>query len=51
MMRDSIATTFMVGFEREGYSEIDRAQEKAAAIGVKSVPYVISPEESFIAFR
>ena len=39
--------TFTVGFEREGYSEIDRAQETAAAIGVKSVPYVISPEEFF----
>jgi len=39
--------TFTVGFEREGYSEIDRAQETAAAIGVKSVPYVVSPEEFF----
>src|SRR5437763_17085113 len=39
--------TFTVGFEREGYSEIDRAQETAAAIGLKSVPYVISPEEVF----
>jgi asparagine synthase (glutamine-hydrolysing) len=39
--------TFTVGFEREGYNEIDRAQETAAAIGVKSVPYVISPEEFF----
>ncbi len=39
--------TFTVGFEREGYSEIDRAQETAAAIGVKSVPYMISPEEFF----
>ena len=39
--------TFTVGFEREGYSEIDRAQETADAIGVKSVPYVISPEEFF----
>ena len=39
--------TFTVGFEREGYSEIDRAQETAAAIGVKSIPYVISPEEFF----
>jgi asparagine synthase (glutamine-hydrolysing) len=39
--------TFTVGFEREGYSEIDRAQETAAAIGVKSVPYVITPEEFF----
>jgi asparagine synthase (glutamine-hydrolysing) len=39
--------TFTVGFEREGYSEIDLAQATAAAIGVKSVPYVISPEEFF----
>jgi asparagine synthase (glutamine-hydrolysing) len=39
--------TFTVGFEREGYSEIDRAQETAAAIGVKSIPYVIGPEEFF----
>ncbi len=39
--------TFTVGFEREGYNEIDRAQETAAAIGVKSVPYVISAEEFF----
>jgi asparagine synthase (glutamine-hydrolysing) len=39
--------TFTVGFEREGYSEIDRAQETAAALGVRSIPYVISPEEFF----
>jgi asparagine synthase (glutamine-hydrolysing) len=39
--------TFTVGFEREGYSEIDRAQETAAAIGVRSIPYVISQEEFF----
>lgn len=39
--------TFTVGFERDGYSEIDRAQETAAAIGVTSVPYVISVEEFF----
>ncbi|MDR2985020.1 MAG: asparagine synthase (glutamine-hydrolyzing), partial [Nocardiopsaceae bacterium] len=39
--------TFTVGFEREGYSEIDRAQETAAAIGVKSVPYVVSQDEFF----
>ncbi len=37
--------TFTVGFEREGYSEIDRAQETAAALGVKSIPYVIGVEE------
>jgi asparagine synthase (glutamine-hydrolysing) len=39
--------TFTVGFDDEGYSEIDHAQETAAAIGVKSVPYVIGPEEFF----
>jgi asparagine synthase (glutamine-hydrolysing) len=39
--------TFTVGFEREGYSEIDRAQETAAALGVKSIPYVISQDEFF----
>jgi asparagine synthase (glutamine-hydrolysing) len=39
--------TFTVGFEREGYSEIDRAQETAAALGVKSIPYLISAEEFF----
>jgi asparagine synthase (glutamine-hydrolysing) len=39
--------TFTVGFEREGYSEIDLAQETAAALGVQSVPYVVSPEEFF----
>jgi asparagine synthase (glutamine-hydrolysing) len=39
--------TFTVGFEREGYSEIDRAQETAAALGVRSIPYVIGREEFF----
>ena len=39
--------TFTVGFEREGYSEIDLAQETAAAIRVQSVPYVITAEEFF----
>jgi asparagine synthase (glutamine-hydrolysing) len=37
--------TFTVGFDRPGYSEIDRAQETAAALGVKSIPYVITPQE------
>jgi asparagine synthase (glutamine-hydrolysing) len=37
--------TFTVGFEREGYSEIDQAAATAAALGLKSVSYVISPEE------
>ena len=40
--------TVTVGFEREGFSEIDDAMATATALGVKSVPYVISPEE-FIA--
>ncbi len=37
--------TFTVGFDREGYSEIDQAAATATALGVKSVPYVITPEE------
>ena len=39
--------TFTVGFERDGYSEIELAQDIAAAIGVKSLPYVISASEFF----
>ncbi|MBO0770952.1 MAG: asparagine synthase (glutamine-hydrolyzing) [Actinobacteria bacterium] len=39
--------TFTVGFERAGYSEIDRAQQTAAALGVKSLPYVITAQEFF----
>ena len=39
--------TFTAGFERQGYSEIDRAQETAAALGVKSVPCVITAEDFF----
>ncbi len=37
--------TFTVGFEREGYSEIDEAMATANALAVKSVPYLIGPEE------
>jgi asparagine synthase (glutamine-hydrolysing) len=37
--------TVTVGFEREGYNEIDQAAETAMALGLKSVPYLISPEE------
>jgi asparagine synthase (glutamine-hydrolysing) len=37
--------TVTVGFDRDGYSEIDRAQEIAAALGVTSVPYLVSAEE------
>jgi asparagine synthase (glutamine-hydrolysing) len=40
--------TFTVGFEHEGYSEIELAAATAAALGLKSVPYVITAEE-FIA--
>jgi asparagine synthase (glutamine-hydrolysing) len=39
--------TFTVGFERDGYSEIELAQDTAAALGVKSLPYVISGDEFF----
>src|SRR5258707_1153152 len=38
---------FTVGFERDGYSEIELAQDTAAALGVKSLPYVISGDEFF----
>ncbi len=37
--------TFTAGFARAGYSEIDEAQETAAALGLKSMPYVITPTE------
>ena len=37
--------TFTVGFDREGYNEIDDAMATATALGVKSVPYLIGPEE------
>ena len=37
--------TFTAGFARAGYSEIDQAQETAAALGLKSMPYVITPTE------
>jgi asparagine synthase (glutamine-hydrolysing) len=36
---------FTVGFEREGYSEIDLAAATATALGLTSIPYVITPEE------
>jgi asparagine synthase (glutamine-hydrolysing) len=38
---------FTVGFDLAGYSEIDLAQETAAAVGAKSVPYVITADEFF----
>jgi asparagine synthase (glutamine-hydrolysing) len=37
--------TFTVGFEREGFSEIDVAAESARAIGVEHITKVVSPEE------
>jgi asparagine synthase (glutamine-hydrolysing) len=37
--------TFTVGFDREDYSEIEYATETADALGVKSVPYVITASE------
>jgi asparagine synthase (glutamine-hydrolysing) len=40
--------TFTVGFEPEGYSEVDLAAATAAALGLKSVSYVITAQE-FIA--
>lgn len=37
--------TFSVGFEQQGYSEIDAAKETAAYLGVENYSYIISPEE------
>ncbi|WP_174734928.1 asparagine synthase (glutamine-hydrolyzing) [Mesobacillus harenae] len=37
--------TFSVGFERNGFSEIDVAKETADKLGVENISYVISPEE------
>src|SRR3954467_11481603 len=37
--------TFTVGFEREGFSEIDVAAESAKAIGVEHITKVVTPEE------
>ena len=37
--------TFTAGFAYPGYSEIEQAQETAAALGLKSVPYVITAQE------
>ena len=37
--------TFTAGFAHPGYSEIEEAQETAAALGLKSVPYVITAQE------
>jgi asparagine synthase (glutamine-hydrolysing) len=37
--------TFTVGFEREGYSEIEIAKDTAEQLGVKNIDHVITPEE------
>ncbi|WP_340373242.1 asparagine synthase (glutamine-hydrolyzing) [Peribacillus sp. FSL E2-0218] len=37
--------SFSVGFERDGYSEINVAQETAAALHLENISYIISPEE------
>ncbi|MDP4154159.1 MAG: asparagine synthase (glutamine-hydrolyzing) [Bacillota bacterium] len=37
--------TFSVGFERNGFSEIDVAKETAEKLGVENISYVITPEE------
>ncbi|MDQ0196923.1 asparagine synthase (glutamine-hydrolyzing) [Neobacillus ginsengisoli] len=37
--------TFSVGFERNGFSEIDVAKETAEKLGVENISYVISPQE------
>ena len=37
--------TFTVGFEREGYNEIELATQTATALGLTSHPYVITPDE------
>ncbi len=37
--------TFTAGFARTGYSEIEQAQETAAALGLKSMPYVVTAPE------
>ncbi|CQR48193.1 Asparagine synthetase [glutamine-hydrolyzing] 1 [Paraliobacillus sp. PM-2] len=37
--------TFSVGFEQEGYSEVDVAKETAQKLNVENVSYTITPEE------
>src|SRR5699024_11210430 len=37
--------TFSVGFEREGFSEIDVAKETADKLDVENISYVITPDE------
>lgn len=37
--------TFSVGFERNGFSEVDVAKETAAALDLENISHIISPEE------
>ncbi|MFJ7831343.1 asparagine synthase (glutamine-hydrolyzing) [Peribacillus sp. NPDC046944] len=37
--------TFSVGFERDGFSEVDVAKETAHALNLENISYIISPEE------
>ncbi|WP_050182598.1 asparagine synthase (glutamine-hydrolyzing) [Domibacillus robiginosus] len=37
--------TFSVGFESQGYSEVDVAKETAAALDLENIDYTISPKE------
>jgi asparagine synthase (glutamine-hydrolysing) len=37
--------TFTAGFARSGYSEIEEAQRTAAALGLRNIPYLITPQE------
>ncbi|MRH44793.1 asparagine synthase (glutamine-hydrolyzing) [Aquibacillus halophilus] len=37
--------TFSVGFERDGYSEVDVAKETADKLDVENISYMITPEE------
>ena len=37
--------TVTVGFDLDGYNEIGWAQETATALGLKNIPYVITPQE------
>lgn len=37
--------TFSVGFEREGFSEVDVAKETADKLDVENISYIITPEE------
>ncbi|RBW67990.1 asparagine synthase (glutamine-hydrolyzing) [Bacillus taeanensis] len=37
--------TFSVGFEREGFSEVDVAKETADKLNVENINYLITPEE------